>query len=135
MLEQRAACRELNTVQLRMQATELAKSHNIDNCKGNPSWCYRFMKRKNLAIRQRTTIAQLPVVHVEKLKSFRTFVQKQIADHKIRNDNIIIMDQLPLTFDIPMNRSQTKWHQQRNHRHNWSREIQLHCRTSVYCQR
>ena len=44
-------------------------------------------------------------IYVEKLKSFRTFVQKQIDDHKIRNDNIIIMDQLPLTFDIPMNRT------------------------------
>jgi hypothetical protein len=37
------------------------------------------MKRKNLAIRQRTTLAQqLPADHVEKLQSFRTFVQKQI---------------------------------------------------------
>jgi hypothetical protein len=41
--------------------------------------------------------------HVEKLQSFRTFVQKQIAEHKIRNDNIINMDEVPLTFDIPMN--------------------------------
>jgi hypothetical protein len=39
---------------------------------------------------------------VEKLQSFRTFVQKQIAEHKIRNDNIINMDEVPLTFDIPM---------------------------------
>jgi hypothetical protein len=47
VLEQRAACRGLNTVQLHMKAVELAKSNNIDNFKGNPSWCYRFMKRKN----------------------------------------------------------------------------------------
>jgi hypothetical protein len=42
VLEQRAACRGLNTVQLRMKVVELAKSNNIDNFKGNPSWCYRF---------------------------------------------------------------------------------------------
>ena len=109
VLEQRAACRGLNTVQLRLKAVELAKSNNIDNFKGNPSWCYRFMKRKNLAIRQRTTLAQqLPVDHVEKLQSFRTFVQKQIAEHKIGNDNIINMDEVPLTFDIPMNRTVEK---------------------------
>jgi hypothetical protein len=51
-----------------IQAIELAKSHNIDNFKGNPSWCYRSMKCNNLAIRQRTTIAQLPADHVEKLR-------------------------------------------------------------------
>jgi hypothetical protein len=28
-----------------MKAVELAKSNNIDNFKGNPSWCYRFMKQ------------------------------------------------------------------------------------------
>jgi hypothetical protein len=39
------------------------------------------------------------------LAAFRTFVQKQIAEHKIRNDNIINMDEVPLTFDIPMNRT------------------------------
>ena len=67
------------------------------------------MKRKNLAIRQRTTLAQqLSADHVEKLQSFRTFVQKQIAEHKIRNDNIINMDEVPLTFDIPMNRTVEK---------------------------
>ena len=37
VLEQseRAACRGLNTVQLHMNAIELAKSHNIDNFKSN----------------------------------------------------------------------------------------------------
>ena len=50
---------------LRMKPIELAKSNNIDNFKGNPSWCYHFMKRKNLAIRQRTTLAQqLPADHI-----------------------------------------------------------------------
>ena len=85
VLEQRAVCRGMNTVQLRMKAIELAKSHNIDNFKGNPSWCYRSMKCNNLAIRQRTTIAQLPADHVERLQPFRTFVQRQIDEHKIRN--------------------------------------------------
>ena len=85
VLEQRTVCRGLNTVQLRMKAIELAKSHNIDNFKGNPSWCYRSIKCNNLAIRQRTTIAQLPADHVEKLQPFCTFVQRQIDEHKIRN--------------------------------------------------
>lgn len=63
-------------------------------------------QRKYLAIHQRTTLAQqLPADHVEKLQSFCTFVQKQIAENKIPNDNIINMDEVPLTFDIPMNRT------------------------------
>ena len=39
------------------------------------------------------------------MQLFGTFVQKQIADHKIGNDNIINMNEVPLKFDIPMNRT------------------------------
>jgi transposase-like protein len=106
VLEQRAACRALNTVQLRMKAVEIAKSLEITNFKGGPSWCYRFMKRKNLSIRQRTTLSQqLPADSEEKITAFRQFVIEQTAKHSIKSDNIINMDEVPLTFDIPMGRT------------------------------
>lgn len=79
VLEQRAACRAVSTVQIRLKAVEMAKTLNIDNFAATPSWCFRFMKRKSLSIRQRTTLAQqLPADHQEKIESFRAFVMDQL---------------------------------------------------------
>ena len=106
VLEQRAACRALSTVQIRLKAVEMAKTLNIQNFNGNATWCFRFMKRKNLCIRTRTTLAQqLPADHNEKITLFRRFVREQIDKHKLTSDNIVNMDEVPLTFDIPMNRT------------------------------
>ena len=64
------------------------------------------MERKNLAMRQRTTMDQkLPDNYEEKMKNFHTFVSNQIAKQGIRNDSIINMDKVPLTFNIPMNKT------------------------------
>lgn len=64
------------------------------------------MKRKSLSIRQRTTLAQqLPADHQEKIESFRAFVIDQLKKYNINSDCIINMDEVPLTFDIPMNRT------------------------------
>ena len=66
VMEQRSSCRAVSTVQLRLKALEISKTMKIQNFKANPSWCYRFMKRKGLAMRQRTTLAQhLPADHIE----------------------------------------------------------------------
>lgn len=106
VMEQRSSCRAVSTVQLRLKALEMSKTMKIQNFKANPSWCYRFMKRKGLAMRQRTTLAQhLPADHIEKIASFRQFVLGQLRKHNISSDNIINMDEVPLTFDIPMNRT------------------------------
>lgn len=106
VMEQRAACRALNTVQLRLKAVAMAEEMNITNFQGTVSWCFRFMKRKNLAIRQRTTLSQaLPEDHKEKIAAFQAFVAEQTKKFNLGSDHIINMDEVPLTFDIPMNRT------------------------------
>lgn len=106
VLEQRAACRAVSTVQICLKAVEMAKTLNINNFTANHSWCFRFMKRKSLSIRQRTTLAQqLPADHQEKIESFRAFVIDQLKKYNINSDCIINMDEVPLTFDILMSRT------------------------------
>lgn len=105
VLEQRSACRALNTVQLRLKAKAMAEEMKID-FQGTVSWCFRFMKRKNLAIRQRTTLSQtLPDDHREKMAAFQAFVADQTKKFNLGSDQIVNMDEVPLTFDIPMNRT------------------------------
>ncbi|KAK6178249.1 hypothetical protein SNE40_013057 [Patella caerulea] len=48
---------------------------------------------------------KLPADFEEKLASFRTFVQTKIREIGLRDSDIINMDEVPLTFDIPMNRT------------------------------
>lgn len=65
------------------------------------------MRRNHLSIRARTTMCQkLPDDFQQKLGSFFVlFVLKKIQEHDIAACNIVNMDEVPLTFDIPMGRS------------------------------
>uniref|UniRef100_A0A3Q3DKQ0 M-phase phosphoprotein 8 n=1 Tax=Hippocampus comes TaxID=109280 RepID=A0A3Q3DKQ0_HIPCM len=100
---QRAGGRSVSTVQIRRKAKTIATEMNIEGFKGGPSWCFRFMKRKSLSIRPRKTLCQqLPPNYEDKLASFRTFTQTKIAENSISPDEIIIMDEVPLTFDLPL---------------------------------
>lgn len=106
VLEQRAAGRGLSTVQLRLHAQVVAKAMNINDFAGGPSWCYRFMQRNRLSIRARTTMCQKqPADFQAKVDSFCEFIQKHVSEHNVTPDHIINMDEVPLTFDIPMGRS------------------------------
>uniref|UniRef100_A0AAR2J5P4 HTH CENPB-type domain-containing protein n=1 Tax=Pygocentrus nattereri TaxID=42514 RepID=A0AAR2J5P4_PYGNA len=91
---------------LRLHAQVVAKEMNINDFAGGPSWCYRFMQRNRLSIRARTTMSQkLPADFQAKVDSFREFVEKHVTEHNMTPDHIINMDEVPLTFDIPMGRS------------------------------
>ena len=106
VIEQRAAGRGLSTVQLRLHAQVVAKEMNITDFAGGPSWCYRFMQRNHLSIRARTTVCQkLPPNFQAQIDSFRAFIEEQVNTHNVLPDHIVNMDEVPLTFDIPMNRS------------------------------
>ncbi|XP_047456982.1 uncharacterized protein LOC125017634 isoform X2 [Mugil cephalus] len=97
VVEQRAASRSVSTITIRMKATALASELNIGEFKGGASWCFRFMKRRNLSIRTRTTVSQqLPEDYQEELATFRACCKN------------INMDEVPLTFDIPVNRTEDK---------------------------
>nr|XP_020451857.1 uncharacterized protein LOC109957941 [Monopterus albus] len=97
IIEQRTAGRSVSTVTIRLKATTIAQDMKIEHFQGGPSWCFRFMKRRHLSIRAKTTVAQqLPADYKEKMAI-------KITDKKIQPDHITNMDEVPLTFDIPVN--------------------------------
>ena len=99
ILTQRAACRGVSTTQIRLKAMSTAKELNIDGFSGGPSWCARFLLRKHLSIRARTTMCQkLPADAQEKLVSFREYMCKSVDTHSVADTHIINMDEVPLTF-------------------------------------
>ncbi|XP_059809494.1 activating transcription factor 7-interacting protein 1-like isoform X6 [Hypanus sabinus] len=88
---QRAGGRDVSTEQIRLKAKAIATKMKIEDFRGGPSWCFRFMRRKGLSIRVRTTLCQqLPPDHEEKLANFRTFTQTKIAENSIGPDDIIV---------------------------------------------
>lgn len=106
VVEQRAASRSVSTVTIRMKAKALAQELNINEFRGGPSWCFRFMKRRHLSIRTQTTVSQQqPQDYQEKLATFRAYCKNKITEKKIRPEH---MDEVPLTFDIPVNRTVDK---------------------------
>lgn len=106
---QRADGRGISTVQIRLKAKTIAREMGIGEFAGGPSWCLRFMRRKGLSIRARTTICQqLPPDYEEKIASFRQFTQAKLEEHSIGPGEIINMDEVPLTFDLPLTRTVNK---------------------------
>jgi hypothetical protein len=105
---QRSDGQGVSTVQIRLKAKVLAKSKNIENFGGGLSWCMRFMRRKGLSVRARTTMCQaLPTEYQEKMNLFRNFTREKMEDLIGPND-VINMDEVPLTFDLPLTRTMNK---------------------------
>lgn len=81
---QRADGRGVSTVQIRLKAKTIASKMCIEDFKGGPSWCFRFMRRKSLSIRARTTVCQqLPPDYEEKVANFHKFIETKIAENSI----------------------------------------------------
>lgn len=75
VMQQRAACKALNTVQLWLKELAMAEEMKINNFQGTVSWCFQFMKRKNLTIRQHTTLSKaLPEDQEEMIATFQALV-------------------------------------------------------------
>ncbi|GFX56413.1 pogo transposable element with KRAB [Trichonephila clavipes] len=56
ILDQRNAGRSISTVKIRLRAKSMAEEMQIKDFKGGINWVYRFMRRKNLRVRSRTTM-------------------------------------------------------------------------------
>ena len=96
-------------MQIRLKARMIAAEKDIQDFKGGPSWCFRFLGRKGLSVRTKTTICQqLPPDFEEKLTNFRNFTQEKIAENFIGPQDVINMDEVPLTFDLPLSRTVNK---------------------------
>src|SRR6218665_1265677 len=97
---------------IRLRAVQLKKTDKYKNLPGmatflaSSGWCSRFMERHSLTLRQRTKIAQkLPAVLEEKIDSFHRFVIKHRKQHEYDLSQIGNMDETPMTFDLPSNRT------------------------------
>ena len=95
---------------VRLKALDLAKDekYNIPegHFKAGNHWCQRFMKRNNLSLRQKTTLAQrLPDDYEEKIVRFHRFIIDLRKEDSYPLHFIANMDETPLTFDMPPNRT------------------------------
>jgi hypothetical protein len=97
---------------IRLRALQLKKSEKYKTLPGittflaSAGWCSKFMDRFSLTLRQRTKIAQkLPAALEEKLQSFHRFVIKHRKLHDYDLSQIGNMDETPITFDMPPNRT------------------------------
>ncbi|KAF4803482.1 pogo transposable element with KRAB domain-like protein [Turdus rufiventris] len=64
------------------------------------------MKQWQLSIRTGTTVGQqLPADYKEKLATFRSYCKSKISEKNIQPHCIINMDEVPLTFDMPLMRT------------------------------
>ncbi|XP_054652059.1 zinc finger MYM-type protein 4-like isoform X1 [Dunckerocampus dactyliophorus] len=102
---QRADGRGVSSVQIQLKAKAIATERKIEDFIGGPSWCLRFMRRKGLSIRARTTLCQqLPSDYEETV----TNTQTEIAENSMGPDDIVNMDEAPSTSDLPLTRPVNK---------------------------
>lgn len=93
---------------IRLFALKWSKSNYEENTdfKATIGWCDRFMKRKNLVLRQRTKIAQkLPEDYNDKLINFQRFVINLRKKYEYPLSQIGNMDETPVYFDMPSNKT------------------------------
>ena len=95
---------------IRLKAIELSKDPQYDipagQFKASNHWCQRFMKRDGLSLRQKTTLAQrLPPDYEEKIVQFHQYVIRQRQAHNYPLHLVGNMDEVPVQFDMPSNRT------------------------------
>jgi transposase-like protein len=103
---QRESGRSVSTVMIRLKAQSLSKQLKCENFIGGPSWCYRFMKRNGLSVRNRTTVGQaLPDDWENKVSNFVDFIKRSVSRLSLESGLIGNMDEVPMSFDAPPNRT------------------------------
>lgn len=95
---------------IRLKAIELSKDLQYDfpagQFKASNHWCQQFMKRNGLSLRQKTTLAQrLPPDYEEKIVQFHQYVIRQRWAHNYPLHLVGNMDEVPVQFDMPSNRT------------------------------
>ena len=95
---------------VRLKALELAnhKKYLIPegHFKAGNHWCQNFTKRNGLSLRQKTTLAQrLPDDYEEEIVRFHRYIIDRRKEHNYPLHLIASMNETPLTFDMPPNRT------------------------------
>ncbi len=103
----------MTTVRVKLEAKKLAKDpkYGISEGKFHASngWCHKFMKRHSLVTRQKTKISQkLPADLDDKVTDFHRFVIHLRKGHNFDLSQIRNMDEIPMFFDMPSNRTLDK---------------------------
>jgi hypothetical protein len=91
---------------IRMKALEIATSLKIprQDFKASNGWAARFMRRKGLALRRRTTLAKkLPTDYVEKLIAYQRYIINLCRKHDYVLGQMGNADETPVFFDMPAN--------------------------------
>ena len=94
---------------MRLKALHIVKQINFDmKLKASAKWCYLFMKRHDISIRRRTSIAQkLPSDAEDKLIEYQRYIILLREQQQYPIGNIANADQTPLTFDLPLSETLT----------------------------
>lgn len=73
---------------------------------GTRGWVQKFMRRNNLSLRAKTSIAQkLPAALEEKMATFLRSVQEARKQSKYPDNMIVNMDETPMYFDMTTNKT------------------------------
>jgi hypothetical protein len=96
----------VSTKMIICEARRWAVAHDITDFGGTPAWCCSFMKRHGLSTRMRTRIAQnIPADYESKIVDFHRYVINARKKTQFELGEIGNMDGVPLTFDVPSNRT------------------------------
>ena len=103
VINQRISGRIVTILHIRLQALKMRPDSFFKVSNG---WTHRFMQRHGLCIRQKTKIAQkLPNHLEEKITEFHKFILKQRKQCDFELGQIGNMDETPMCFDLPGNRT------------------------------
>ncbi|CAI9725534.1 Hypothetical predicted protein [Octopus vulgaris] len=94
-------------------AQEIKKSkgegQETTDFRGMPIYCFRFMKRNGLSLKTRTKLAQkMPDAYEEKILKFHSYIINLHKNTNFELCHIANMDEFPLTFDVPSNKTESK---------------------------
>lgn len=104
VLTRRQSGLTVSTFDIRRKAKSLGQEprHATEHFQFSSHWCFRFMKRHKLVMRERTTLAaRLPEDLTDKVLSFQRFIIDRRQEHPLELAQIGNMDEVPLTFDMP----------------------------------
>ena len=97
--EQRQSGYIMTRNMIRFKALVMTDELNITGFQASNNWCIRFLARNNLALRQKTKIAQkLPIDLEEKIVDFHHFVLNK-GNYELVN--IGNTDEMPVWFNMP----------------------------------
>ena len=96
----------VSTKMIMHHSRELARTRGVNGFRGSTSWCQKFMRRNGLSMRARTTLSQkMPAEYEHKIMEFHRFIIRARQNVEFELSQIGNMDEVPLTFDVPSNKT------------------------------